>query len=67
MARLFAFSLLFGASAEAMLKFTTSSIVRIIPFRPVEHFYFPEKMPVLRLRTSPVLSRSSIYFVRAAS
>jgi len=67
MTRLFAISLLFGAIAEAKLKLTTQSIVRITPFRSVAYFSFTQKFPVSRPCTSAVLSRSCIFFFRAAS
>ena len=65
--RLFAFSLLFGAVAEAKLKLTKPSSARIVPFRSVEYCYFTPKLPVSRPRTSGILSRSYIFFFRAAS
>ena len=67
MTRLFAISLLFGAIAEAKLKLRTPSIVRITPFRSVAYFSFTQKFPVSRPHTSAVLSRSCIFFFRAAS
>jgi hypothetical protein len=67
MTRLFAISLLFGAIAEAKLKLRTPSIVRITPFRSVAYFSFTQKFPVSRPHTSAVLSRSYIFFFRAAS
>ena len=65
--RIFAFSLLFSAIAEAKLKLTKPSIARIIPFRSVASCFFTPKLPLSRPRTSAVLSRSCIFFFRAAS
>ena len=65
--RLFAFSLLFSAVAEAKFKLTTPSSAWISPFRFVVYCYFTHKLPVSRPRTSAVLSRSYIFFFRAAS
>ncbi len=62
MHRLFAFSLLFGAVAEAKFKLTTPSSAGIVPFRFVLNCYFTPKIPARRPRYLALLSRRIVLY-----